>query len=186
MADDPNIPPKKSGGLRDVVQAESILQLVLAIPAACFVGLGIGYLLDRHFHTGWMAVTLMLLGAGGLAVLYLVVVRMLSAGNPAVSWFLLGAIGVYALTLAPVTWVLISEVFPGKVRGAATSVAVLSLWAAYFVLVFTFPILFDRLGDATFYIYSAVCALGLVFVGWKVKETRGKTLEEIEDAIVRH
>lgn len=129
---------------------------------------------------------LMLLGAGGLAVLYLVVVRMLSAGNPAVSWFLLGAIGVYALTLAPVTWVLISEVFPGKVRGAATSVAVLSLWAAYFVLVFTFPILFDRLGDATFYIYSAVCVLGLVFVGWKVKETRGKTLEEIEDAIVRH
>jgi ATP synthase protein I len=65
MADDPNIPPKKSSGLRDVVQAESILQLVLAVPAACFVGLGIGYLLDRHFHTGWMAVTLMLLGAAG-------------------------------------------------------------------------------------------------------------------------
>jgi sugar porter (SP) family MFS transporter len=129
---------------------------------------------------------LMLLGAGGLAVLYIVVVRMLSAGSALVSWFLLAAIGTYALTLAPVTWVLISEVFPGKIRGAAISVAVLSLWAAYFVLVFTFPILFDRLGERTFYIYSAICVLGFVFIWLKVKETKGRTLEEIGDAIVRH
>jgi ATP synthase protein I len=65
MPDDPNQPPKKSGALRDVRQAETIIQLVLAVPAGCFVGLGIGYLLDRHFHTKWIAVTLMLLGAVG-------------------------------------------------------------------------------------------------------------------------
>lgn len=123
---------------------------------------------------------LMLIGSAGLCILYIVVVRMLAAGSAAVSWFLLSSIGVYAMSLAPVTWVLISEIFPNKVRGVATSIAVLSLWAAYFVLVFTFPILFDKLGDKTFYIYSVICLIGFVFVYFKVKETKGKTLEELE------
>jgi sugar porter (SP) family MFS transporter len=129
---------------------------------------------------------LMLAGAGGLAILYIVVVRMLAAGSADVSWFLLAAIGTYAMSLAPVTWVLISEIFPNKVRSAATSVAVLSLWAAYFILVFTFPILFDRLKDRTFYIYALICVLGFLFIWRKVRETKGKTLEELEDVIVSH
>ena len=129
---------------------------------------------------------LMLIGAGGLAILYIIVARMLAAGSANVSWFLLAAIGTYAVSLAPVTWVLISEIFPNKVRGAATSIAVLSLWAAYFILVFTFPILFERLKDSVFYIYAAICVLGLVFVWVKVKETKGKTLEELEDVIIAH
>lgn len=129
---------------------------------------------------------LMLIGAGGLTLLYLLVVRMLAADSASVSWFLLAAIGLYAMSLAPVTWVLISEIFPTKVRSAATSVAVISLWAAYFILVFTFPILFDHLKDSTFYIYAVICLLGLLFVWWKVKETKGRTLEELEEAIVRH
>ena len=104
---------------------------------------------------------------------------MLAAGSTVVSWFLLSSIGVYAISLAPVTWVLISEIFPNRVRGIAISVAVLSLWAAYFILVFTFPILFEKLGDKTFYIYSGICLLGFVFVYFKVKETKGKTLEEL-------
>jgi MFS transporter, SP family, xylose:H+ symportor len=123
---------------------------------------------------------LMLIGSAGLCILYIVVVQMLAAGSTMVSWFLLSSIGVYAVSLAPVTWVLISEIFPNKVRGVATSIAVLSLWAAYFILVFTFPILFDKLGDKTFYIYSAICLFGFVFVYFKVKETKGKTLEELE------
>jgi F0F1-type ATP synthase assembly protein I len=65
MADDPSIPPKKSGPLRDLVKADSMVQLALAVPAGCFVGLGIGYLLDRHFHTRWIVVAGMLLGAAG-------------------------------------------------------------------------------------------------------------------------
>ena len=123
---------------------------------------------------------LMLIGAAGLCILYIVVVQMLAAGSTAVSWFLLSSIGVYAMSLAPVTWVLISEIFPNKVRSAATSIAIISLWAAYFILVFTFPILFDSLGDKTFYIYSVVCLIGCLFVYFKVKETKGKTLEELE------
>lgn len=124
---------------------------------------------------------LMLLGSGGLAVLYIVVVKMLGAGSPDVAWFLLSAIGLYAMSLAPVTWVLISEIFPNRVRSAATTIAVLCLWAAYFILVFTFPILFDKLKDNTFYIYSGICMAGFLFIWFKVKETMGQTLEELEN-----
>lgn len=129
---------------------------------------------------------LMLIGAGGLAVLYVVVVQLLSAGSMSVSWFLLAAIGTYAVSLAPVTWVLISEIFPNKVRGGATTIAVICLWAAYFILVFTFPILFEKFKDNTFYFYAIICFLGLLFVWWKVKETKGKTLEELEGVMRGH
>ena len=129
---------------------------------------------------------LMLLGAGGLAILYLFISQLLGIKSPAVSWFLLSAIGIYALTLAPVTWVLISEIFPNKVRGTATSIAVLSLWAAYFILTFTFPVLYNRLQDKTFFVYAAICAIGFVFVLKKIKETKGKTLEEMEAVFSLH
>lgn len=129
---------------------------------------------------------LMLFGAGGLTILYVIVVRMLAAESSNVSWFLLMAIGTFAMTLAPVTWVLISEIFPNKVRGAATSIAVISLWIAYFILVFTFPILFDHLKDNTFYIYAIICMAGFLFVLIKVKETKGKTLEQVEHVMAGH
>jgi len=129
---------------------------------------------------------LMLIGAGGLCVLYIIIVQMLFSGSPKVSWFLLAAIGTYAMSLAPVTWVLISEIFPTKVRAAAIAIAVISLWLAYFILVFTFPILFERMKENTFYIYAAVCALGFVFVFFRIKETKGKTLEEVEMTMTGH
>lgn len=129
---------------------------------------------------------LMLIGAAGLAILYVIVAQMLGVQSQSVSWFLLAAIGVYAMSLAPVTWVLISEIFPNKVRGEATSIAVLSLWAAYFILVFTFPVLFEKLQDKSFYIYAGICAIGLLFIWRKVKETKGRTLEELENVMGRH
>ena len=126
---------------------------------------------------------LMLIGAGGLAILYVIIVILLGGHSSYVSWFLLASIGVYAMSLAPVTWVLISEIFPNKIRSEATAVAVISLWAAYFILVFTFPVLFERLQERSFYIYSAICVLGFFFVWRKVKETKGKTLEELENVM---
>ncbi|MBN8861671.1 MAG: sugar porter family MFS transporter, partial [Sphingobacteriales bacterium] len=123
---------------------------------------------------------LMLIGAGGLAVMYVIIVVLLGNHLAYVSWFLLASIGIYALTLAPVTWVLISEIFPNSVRSEATTVAVISLWAAYFILVFTFPVLFEQLQEKSFYIYSVICIMGFFFIGKKVKETKGKTLEDIE------
>lgn len=123
---------------------------------------------------------LMLIGAGGLAIMYVIVAILLKNHSPQVSWFLLTAIGIYAMSLAPVTWVLIAEIFPNKIRDKATTAAVVSLWAAYFILVFTFPVLFEKLQEQSFYIYSAICILGFLFVWRKVKETKGKTLEELE------
>ncbi|HEX6169062.1 MAG TPA: sugar porter family MFS transporter [Chitinophagaceae bacterium] len=129
---------------------------------------------------------LMLIGAAGLAILYILVAQMLGTGSVYVSWYLLTAIGIYAMTLAPVTWVLISEIFPNKIRGAATSIAVVSLWMAYFILIFTFPLLFSELKDNTFYIYAVICILGLFFIWFRVKESKGKSLEQMEETFIRH
>lgn len=129
---------------------------------------------------------LMLIGAGGLTVLYIVIVRLLATNSPSVSWFMMAAIGTYAMSLAPVTWVLIAEIFPTKIRSAAISIATIFLWAAYFLLVFTFPPLFEKFKDGTFYIYAAICAAGFVFVLFKVKETKGKSLEDLEENLIRH
>jgi sugar porter (SP) family MFS transporter len=93
----------------------------------------------------------------------------------------LGAIGCYAMSLAPVTWVLISEIFPNRIRGAAVSVSVSALWIACFALTFTFPILNRVLGPAgTFWLYAGICLIGFVFILTRVRETKGKSLEEIE------
>jgi len=129
---------------------------------------------------------LMLFGAGGLAILYVIISQLLAAKSASVSWLLLTAIGMYALTLAPVTWVLISEIFPNKVRGKAITIAVLSLWMAYFILTFTFPVLYNLLHDKTFYLYAAICIIGFVFILRNVKETKGRTLEELEHIIGGH
>ncbi|WP_317193228.1 sugar porter family MFS transporter [Mucilaginibacter segetis] len=132
---------------------------------------------------------LMLFGSLGLSVIYIILAFMLHGKYSAtlISIFVLLAISTYAISLAPVTWVLISEIFPNKIRGAASSVAIVSLWGAYFVLVFTFPILAEWLGAyGPFYLYAGICFLGFLFVLKKVKETKGRTLEELEDSLVRH
>lgn len=123
---------------------------------------------------------LMLAGAGGLAILYIIISNLLHAKSAGVSVFMLAAIGLYATSIAPVTWVLISEIFPNKVRSQATSIAVLSLWLAYFILTFTFPVMYSRLEDKTFYVYSGVCIMGFLFIWRKIRETKGKTLEEMD------
>ncbi len=130
---------------------------------------------------------LMLFGAIGLTILYIISAILLQKESPAASWSLLAAIGLYAMTLAPVTWVLISEIFPNKVRGAATSVAVIALWVAYAILTFTFPIMAKRMGTYTpFYIYAGVCIIGYFFVRKRVIETKGKSLEEMDNVYTGH
>lgn len=130
---------------------------------------------------------LMLFGAGALAILYVVIAQLLAVQSALVGLFLLAAIGTYAISLGPVTWVLISEIFPNHVRGAASSIAVLCLWAAYFILTFTFPVLAKWIGmHNTFYLYSGLCLMGFLFIRARVKETKGKTLEELETVFSPH
>ena len=132
---------------------------------------------------------LMLAGSLGLSVIYFVLAYLLQNQYSAamVSVFVLIAISLYSISLAPVTWVLISEIFPNKIRGAASSVAIISLWTAYFILVFTFPILAKTLGTyGPFYMYGGICFVGFLFVKAKVQETKGQTLEELEQNLIRH
>jgi ATP synthase protein I len=78
MADDGN----KSGGLGDLVKAESMIQLALALPAGCLIGLGIGVLLDKHFHTGWIAVAGVVVGAiAGFTQIFKTASRFMKRGD---------------------------------------------------------------------------------------------------------
>jgi MFS transporter, SP family, arabinose:H+ symporter len=143
--------------------------------AFTFVGM---YTVDRFGRKA-----LMLIGAGGLAGIYAVMGGMYAAhlqGLPLLILVVL-AIACYAMSLAPVTWVILSEIFPNRVRGTALSVATFSLWAACFVLTYTFPGLNKELGaSGTFWLYGMICVLGFWFIKRRLPETKGKSLEEIE------
>ncbi len=126
---------------------------------------------------------LMLGGCAGLAVIYTALGYFFSMHSRGIHMLLLvvAALACYAMTLAPVTWVILSEIFPSQVRGTAMAISTMSLWAACFVLTYTFPWLNRHLGTAhTFWIYAAVCALGFLFLQRELPETRRRTLEEIE------
>jgi MFS family permease len=93
------------------------------------------------------------------------------------------AIACYAMSLAPVTWVLITEIFPNRVRATSVSISVAALWVASFVLTYTFPLLNRTIGTSgTFLTYGSVCFIGALFILIFVPETKGRSLEEIEDA----
>src|SRR6185369_5942736 len=126
---------------------------------------------------------LLLLGSAGLALIYTAMGCCYFGGVKGLPMLLLvlAAIGCYAMSLAPVVWVVISEIFPNRIRGAAMAVAVSSLWIACFILTYTFPILNAKLGSAgTFWLYAAICVAGFLFVKLRLPETKGKTLEQIE------
>jgi sugar porter (SP) family MFS transporter len=130
---------------------------------------------------------LMLFGAAGLAVIYTAVGFCYHNGVQGLPVLLLvlSAIACYSISLAPVTWVIISEIFPNRIRGAAVAVAVAALWLACFLLTYTFPILNAKLGPAgTFWLYAVICVLGFVFIFFKLPETKNKSLEQIERDLV--
>jgi MFS transporter, SP family, xylose:H+ symportor len=126
---------------------------------------------------------MMLFGCIGIGVCHLLSGFAYRAGwhGSAVLVLTLGAIACYALTLAPVVWVLIAEIFPNRVRSQGVSVAVCALWIASFLLTYSFPIINHALGSSgVFFGYGVICLLGAVFIFTSVSETKGKTLEQIE------
>lgn len=127
--------------------------------------------------------SLMLFGASGLATIYAILglCYFFNVTGIAVLIMVVLAIACYAMTLAPVTWVVLSEIFPNRIRGMAMAVSTFSLWAACFVLTYTFPILNSGLGAyGTFWLYGVICILGFIFIKLRLPETKGKSLEEIE------
>ncbi len=131
---------------------------------------------------------LMLFGASSLMVVYLILGYCYHArisGLP-VLLLVLAAIACYAMSLAPITWVIISEIFPNRIRGASMSLAVMTLWLACFILTYTFPLLNKFLGaSGTFWIYAAICAAGFFFILVSLPETKRKTLEELEEELTK-
>jgi len=130
---------------------------------------------------------LMLVGCAGIGLSHALIgiAYYLGLKGLSVLIFTLCALGCYGVSLAPVTWVLIAEIFPNRIRGAAISVAVSALWIACFILTFLFPILTGKVGmAATFWLYAGICVLGFVFVFLRVPETKGKTLEQIERELI--
>jgi SP family sugar porter-like MFS transporter len=130
--------------------------------------------------------SLLLFGAAGLSCIYAVMglCYFFHITGIAVLILVVAAIACYAMTLAPVVWVVISEIFPNRIRGMAMAVSVFSLWTACFVLTYTFPLLNTGLGAyGTFWLYGAICVLGFWFIQKQLPETKGKSLEEIEKEI---
>lgn len=132
---------------------------------------------------------MMLLGAGGLAIVYVFMAIAYFVGF--LGWpvllLVLVAISIYAMTLAPVTWVLLSEIFPNKVRGSAMSVATLALWIGCFLLTYTFPLLNAGLGaSGSFLLYGVICSGGYWFIFKRIPETKGRSLEQLEKEILGH
>lgn len=131
---------------------------------------------------------LMLIGAGGLAVIYAVLGTCYYLHVTGIFMILLvmAAIACYAMTLGPVTWVLLSEIFPNRVRGLAVAICTFALWTGCFTLTYSFPLLNAALGSfGTFWLYALICAAGFIYFSVRLTETKGKTLEEIEKEITK-
>lgn len=130
--------------------------------------------------------TLMLIGTGALALIYIVEGFFFSIGVqgvPVVA-LTLGSVAVYSFTLAPVVWVILSEIFPNRIRGAAMSLSAVALWIGNFSLTFTFPAIKESLGwSMNFWLYALICVVGFIVIYLKLPETKGKSLEEIERAL---
>lgn len=131
---------------------------------------------------------LMLIGAGGLAGIYftLGLCYYLHLSGTVMVCLVVMAIACYAMSLGPVTWVLLSEIFPNRVRAVAVATATFALWVASCTLTYTFPFLNKGLGTyGTFWIYAAICACGFVFFYLRLPETKGKSLEKLEKEMLK-
>lgn len=131
----------------------------------------------------WGRRTLMFVGSAGLAVIYAILGACYFAGLSGWPMLLLVvmAIACYAMSLAPVVWVVLSEIFPVRIRGKAMALATFFLWVACFLLTYTFPFLNEGIGAAgTFWLYGGICLVSFLFIRAKLPETKGKTLEELE------
>jgi len=128
---------------------------------------------------------LLLIGAAGMGISFFLagLAFRMNASGMLVLIFILTYVASFAVALGPVVWVVMSEIFPTRVRGRAMSIATVLLWIFCYLVSQTFPYLVEKLGTAlTFWFYAAMCVVTFIFVAAVVPETKGKTLEEIERA----
>lgn len=107
--------------------------------------------------------------------------------GPLVLIILLVYVAAFAISLGPVVWVVLSEIFPNRIRGRATAIASMALWAADYVVSQSFPPLLDTAGPApTFWLFAVMGLITFVFTLRVVPETKNKSLEEIETAWMKN
>ena len=136
----------------------------------------------------WGRRTLMLIGAGGLGLIYLTLGTCYFMGMTGMLMVALvvAAISVYAMTLGPVTWTLLAEIFPHRVRGIAMATCTFALWVGCCTLTFSFPSMNAALGSSgTFWIYSGICVCAFIYLLRNCPETKGKSLEELERELIK-
>jgi sugar porter (SP) family MFS transporter len=137
------------------------------------------FLIDR---LGRKALLMIAAGGMGLALTVLgVLFRTNASASTAILVLILCYVGFFSVGMGPTVWVLLAEIFPTSIRGRAMSIATISLWVACLVITLTFLSLVEAVSvSGAFWIYALMCAAALVFVNLAVRETRGKSLEQIE------
>ncbi|MBQ9215939.1 MAG: sugar porter family MFS transporter [Prevotella sp.] len=136
----------------------------------------------------WGRRTLILIGAGALGLIYLTLgtCYFFEVKGMMMVALVVAAISVYAMTLGPVTWTLLAEIFPNRIRGIAMATCTFALWMGCCTLTFSFPSMNAALGSSgTFWIYSAICICAFVFLFRNCPETKAKSLEELEKELIR-
>ncbi|MDX9868043.1 MAG: sugar porter family MFS transporter [Kiritimatiellia bacterium] len=137
----------------------------------------------------WGRRPLLLLASAGMGVCLFAfsAVAYLQKTGPWALLLILGYIASFSIAMGPVVWVVLSEIFPNRVRGRALSVATFFLWIANYLVSQTFPVLNDHPflvkhfhHAFPFWVYGSLCVIALFFIWRWIPETKGRTLEEIE------
>lgn len=127
---------------------------------------------------------LLLVGTSSMTICLIVIGIAFQLGHtsgPLILIFILLYVASFAISLGPVVWVVMSEIFPNRIRGKATAIAAMALWAADYVVSQSFPPMLSFAGPSiTFWIFGAMSLFTFLFTWRVVPETKGKSLEEIE------
>jgi len=126
---------------------------------------------------------LMIYGSIGMGVFLILLALAFILGWPGyfILYCIMGFIASFGFSLGPVVWVLIPEIFPNHYRSEGVAISVFIMWVSNFVVSVSFPYLLDALQGYAFFIYAVMCALCLLFSIIMLRETKGKTLEELEN-----
>lgn len=148
-----------------------MVNMLFTIVAICFI--------DRSGRK-----PLLLWGIGG-AVVSLLLAAILFAMNISIGWLVLIPvimfIACFAFSFGPVTWVVVSEIFPTRIRSEAVAISTMSLWLANWVVGQFFPVLLNKSGASVTFLIFAVFSSYAFYLAWKkIPETKNKSLEEIE------
>jgi SP family galactose:H+ symporter-like MFS transporter len=138
------------------------------------------WLIDR-----WGRRPLLMMGLIGMAASLSILGSFFVIGSAHLGWIaavsLMSYVAFFAISLGPVTWLLISEIYPLKIRGRAMGIATFANWTCNYLVSISFLSLIEKMGaGATFWLYALISLFALWFVGKKVPETKGKTLEQIQ------